>query len=186
MNAPETTMARLRLDTAAPLAALVRDLLAAFDTSIPLDRLVDGLAVVLGISDLRPAAARDAEDGLAALADPAPGIGEVLEHREALRRVWDEIVELPIRQRTALLLNLRDPQGGAVLHLLPATGVVTFADIAAALGTQVAALERMWSALPLDDLALAARLGLTRQQVINLRKSARARLARRLGGSLGR
>jgi hypothetical protein len=34
--------------------------------------------------------------------------------------------------------------------------------------------------LPLDDLELAAHLAVTRQQIINLRKAARARLARRL------
>ena len=33
----------------------------------------------------------------------------------------------------------------------------------------------------LDDLSIARQLGLTRQQIINLRKSARARLSRRLG-----
>jgi hypothetical protein len=36
--------------------------------------------------------------------------------------------------------------------------------------------------LPLDDATIAGLLGLTRQQVINLRKSARERLARRLKG----
>jgi hypothetical protein len=41
-------------------------------------------------------------------------------------------------------------------------------------------LDELWDELPLDDLKIAARLGMTRQQVINLRKSARARLARRM------
>lgn len=35
----------------------------------------------------------------------------------------------------------------------------------------------------MDDRSIAARLGLSRQQVINLRKSARERLSRRLTGS---
>ena len=41
-------------------------------------------------------------------------------------------------------------------------------------------LARIWNRMPLDDLAIAARLELTRQQVINLRQSARVRLARRM------
>ena len=41
-------------------------------------------------------------------------------------------------------------------------------------------LAGMWNSLPLDDRGIAERLGITRQQVINLRKSARARLARRM------
>ena len=38
----------------------------------------------------------------------------------------------------------------------------------------------LWNRLPLDDLSIAQLLGLTRQQVINLRKSARERLSRHL------
>ena len=40
--------------------------------------------------------------------------------------------------------------------------------------------EQLWSQLPLDDLRLAAYLGATRQQVINLRKTARGRLLKRM------
>jgi len=45
----------------------------------------------------------------------------------------------------------------------------------------IEALAELWNSLPLDDHAIAARLGITRQQVINLRRAARERLARRLG-----
>jgi hypothetical protein len=38
----------------------------------------------------------------------------------------------------------------------------------------------LWNELPLPDNAVAARLGCTRQQVINLRMAARKRLAHRL------
>jgi hypothetical protein len=40
-------------------------------------------------------------------------------------------------------------------------------------------LAGLWHELPLDDRRIAERLAVTRQQVINLRKAARARLARR-------
>ena len=56
------------------------------------------------------------------------------------------------------------------------------AEIAAALEIPERDLARLWPDLPLDDLWIAARMGITRQQVINLRKSGRARLARRLTG----
>jgi hypothetical protein len=52
-------------------------------------------------------------------------------------------------------------------------------ELAVALEMPPKVLAQLWNDLPLDDLAIASRLGLTRQQVINLRKSARARLARR-------
>ena len=66
-----------------------------------------------------------------------------------------------------------------MLQMLPATGVVSDAEIAHALEMDAHELGRLWARLPLDDNAIAEQLGLTRQQVINLRKSARARLARR-------
>ena len=40
----------------------------------------------------------------------------------------------------------------------------------------------VWKRLPLSDIEIAEMLGLTRQQVINLRKCARERLARNTGG----
>jgi hypothetical protein len=39
----------------------------------------------------------------------------------------------------------------------------------------------LWSRLPIDDITLAEQLDCTRQQVINLRMSARKRLRNRLG-----
>lgn len=183
LDAPSEWLSARRIDIAQPLPALLNALLAQFDRPIELDRLVDALAAVFGITDPQPAGAREDRAQIREVADPAPPASDVLEQRQALLAVWEEIVQLPVRQRTALLLNLRDPEGGAVLHMLPGTGVVSLAGIAAALEIGAPALETLWDRLPLDDLSIAAQLGLTRQQVINLRKSARARLARRLRGS---
>lgn len=104
-----------------------------------------------------------------------------IEQRSYLRRLWSEIVQLPLNQRTALLLNLRDINDGVVM-LLPVTGVATIREIAETLEIPVEEFSRLWNRLPLDDAAIALRLGVTRQGVINLRKSARARLFRRMRG----
>lgn len=172
-----------RIDTSQPLPGLLEAVLLRLDRPVELDRLVDALALVLGIVDAQRPSARDDGGGVREIADPAPDITDRLEQRQALQGVWDQIVALPLRQRVALLLNLRDPEGGAVLQLLPGTGIVSIAGIASALTITEAALTAIWEDLPLDDLAIAAQLGLTRQQVINLRKSARARLARRIRGA---
>jgi hypothetical protein len=168
----------------APLPDLVDAVLARLDRGLELDRFVDAMATARGVADERRVEPRASDAapgaGLHLVADASPSIADVLEHRDALARTWREIVDLPPNQRAALLLNLRDPEGRAVLPLLPPTGVAAMAEIAAALGLAAAELEAMWSSLPCDDLTIAARLGLSRQQVINLRKSARARLARRL------
>jgi hypothetical protein len=42
------------------------------------------------------------------------------------------------------------------------------------------AFGELWNELPLEDTRIAVILRITRQQVINLRRSARDRLARRL------
>jgi RNA polymerase sigma factor (sigma-70 family) len=114
------------------------------------------------------------------LADSRPQPSVEAERRAYLGRLWREIIELPPRQRAALLLNLRDEQGRTCVDLWTLTGVATTQAVAAVLGMTVEEFAELWNELPLEDKRIAAHLGLTRQQVINLRKSARARLARRM------
>jgi DNA-directed RNA polymerase specialized sigma24 family protein len=178
LDSPRAFAAAQGLSDTTPLPFLLEGLLAACEGPVEFDRLVDALVVILGVTDA-------AESNQIDAADHAPMAEAVLEQRASLRDVWAEIVQLPERQRAALLLNMRDPDGGGILDLLPATGVVTMDDLAQALGMSPETLLDLWPDLPLDDLTIAARLGITRQQVINLRKSGRARLARRLAGNIG-
>lgn len=103
-----------------------------------------------------------------------------LEQREYLERLWRETLDLPQNQRTALLLNLRDSAGANALAFFVLLNIADATEIARAAGLTQCELNEIWCDLPLDDLTIAGRLGLTRQQIINLRKSARLRLARRL------
>ena len=80
------------------------------------------------------------------------------------------------------MLNLRDAGGCGCITLFPATGVATLHQLADALGMSADSFARLWNDLPLEDARIAELLGLTRQQVINARKSGRERLARRLKG----
>lgn len=97
--------------------------------------------------------------------------------------MWDEVGKLPLRQRIALLLNLRDVTGAGMLWLLPAVGVATIRQIAPVLEIHDDELARLWRDIPLDGATISRRLGCTRQQVINLRMAARKRLAYRVGPS---
>lgn len=99
------------------------------------------------------------------------------------QKLWSEIGSLPLGQRSALLLNLRMPDGSAI-ELLEEVGVADIGSLAEVLGMPREELAGLWGKLPLDDLQIAARLGVTRQQVINLRSSARERLRRRTRGDL--
>lgn len=103
-----------------------------------------------------------------------------LEIHEQLEHLWREVKELPPQQRAALLLNLRDVDGMNALALFVLLNVACVEEIAAALEMTTAHLKSIWNELPADDLTIGSILGKTRQQVINLRKSARDRLARRL------
>jgi DNA-directed RNA polymerase specialized sigma24 family protein len=114
------------------------------------------------------------------LTDPAPDAATALERRTDLALLWEEIRQLPSRQAAALILNLRDGQGRNAVALLPLTGIATMRDIARALDMPAERFAEIWNRLPLEDAVIAESLGITRQQVINLRKSARARLARRM------
>ena len=181
IDSPASFLAKERIDRGLPLPQLVAAVLARLDVPIELDRLVDSLASTLGIAEARAVTQHpDAEaDAIDSVPDPSPDRLQELSAREELRSLWREVVTLPPNQRIALLLNLRDPDGGAAVHVLPLTGVVSRGELAGVLEISPRELDELWDQLPLDDLKIAGRLGLTRQQVINLRKSARARLARR-------
>ena len=165
--------------------AKLNDLLAAiFDYvggPVAFDELVSAVAALLQIKDEPPAST---EEGQETGAWPPSGadVAWQVEKRIFLERLWEEVRELPRAQRAALLLNLREADGRGCLALFPATGVATLWQIAEALEIPAERFAEMWPQLPLDDATIAGLLNLTRQQVINLRKSARERLTRRLKG----
>jgi hypothetical protein len=106
----------------------------------------------------------------------------LMDQRRFLTRVWDEVRQLPLRQRLALLLNLRDANGAGLLWLLPVAGIATLRQIASILEIPDGEFARLWGDLPLDDATIGLRLGCNRQQVINLRMAARKRLLNRVAG----
>jgi hypothetical protein len=149
---------------------------------IEIDDLVTLVAESWQIKDLP---AEDVEGDEIESGDTGPGgpaadpISE-LDQRLYLSRVWAEIRLLPQAQRSALLLNLTDPQGNALLVLLSELRIATISGIAAALEVPAEEFGALWKDLPLDDNSIAKRLGVTRQQVTSYRLSARRRLARRM------
>jgi hypothetical protein len=164
-----------------PLATWLPAALAWIGAPVELDALVSVLATVTGTAEPEVVTPDSADDRLGWDGVPTfeASHADRLEARSFLRWLWTEIRELPAGQRAALLLNLRDDTGGSVLPLLVLSGVAGINAVAAALDMTVPALRALWASLPIDDQTLAARMGLTRQQVINLRKSARLRLLRR-------
>ena len=170
-----------RLDLSALLTAIFKRLEGPAD----LDELAGVVARFQGLQEERPQqlAVRGDEqdlDLMAELPDRSMSVVAQVDLKIYLEKLWEEIKALPPKQRAAILLNLKDAQGNSMIEMLPITGVASVRDIAAALDLRAREFAELWNDLPLDDNSIASRLGVTRQQVINLRKSARDRLARRL------
>ncbi|HYR85184.1 MAG TPA: hypothetical protein VE422_13960 [Terriglobia bacterium] len=161
-------------------------LAAIFDylgSPVEFDELVSTLAAVLQIRD-QPMESTDQNEeaiGFTAAAGE-PDTAWQVEKRIFLQRLWEEVRRLPRNQRAALLLNLKDAGGRGCIALFPATGIATLRQLAEVLEITAEKLAALWNELPLEDTIIAEMLRLTRQQVINARKSARERLARRLKG----
>lgn len=149
---------------------------------IEFDDLVSALATLLQIRD-QPIESIDEEESVAIVAASGePDPAWQVEKRIFLQRLWEELQQLPVNQRAALLLNLKDAEGRGCIALFPATGVATLRQLADALQMGADKFAQLWNELPLEDAKIAEFLGLTRQQVINARKSGRERLTRRLKG----
>jgi len=167
------------------LADLVHAFLKWRGQPIEIDEFVTMVAELQGIRELRQAFYTDEEEAEGnsvcdLLPDSRVDVLTQMEQRAHLERLWTEICQLPQRQRFALLLNLRDARSQDALVLFTMTGIASLHRIAEVIEWPAEEFAAIWNKLPLEDTVIAANLGVTRQQVINLRKSARERLARRM------
>jgi RNA polymerase sigma factor (sigma-70 family) len=172
IDLPGERATQVMLDPEAPANALLA-IFRHVGAPVSLDALTDVTASLWGISD----SFRPVEEPPQAT-EPAPLARA--EAREFLAALWLEILQLRPPHRAALLLNLRDGEGlSAIPHFL-LLGIARFDEIAAAAGISSEQFAELWNLLPLDDLTIASMLGTSRQHVINFRKTARQRLARRM------
>lgn len=161
----------IMLDDSRPQDA-VAEIFARAGAPLPLETLVGILAQLWETAESHVQTSEDH------LEDRLPSHASRHETRQFLQILWNEIRLLQPQHRAALLLNLRDAEGLNAIALFALVGVAEIEEIADAVSMTVEELEVIWQSLPLDDLTIAARLDLTRQQVINLRRTARERLAR--------
>jgi len=166
--------ARSNATRVAELRRVLDSIFGALNKPINLDDLVGMVAEALGIGDGQHLAVAET-----AIADPRVDAQSELILSNRVKALWDEICRLPLRQRIALLFNLRDARGKSAIGLFLLLNVASIEKIASALEMQTGELTSIWNQLPMEDITISQRLGITRQQVINLRKSARQRLANR-------
>jgi DNA-directed RNA polymerase specialized sigma24 family protein len=182
----EQLLSRIKLPMTGKPQELGDALAAIFNhvgSPIELDDLVSALAAVLQIRD-QPIESTDQneEDIGFQAASRGPDTSWHVEKKMFLQRLWEELQQLPLNQRAALLLNLKDAEGRGCIALFSITGIATLRQLGEALEMDPEKFAELWNELPLDDARIADLLGLTRQQVINARKSGRERLTRRLKG----
>jgi hypothetical protein len=169
---------RVRSQAAETLARMMLDVLRQQEVTLresdmTIDELVNEIAARTGVGD--PLRADATLISTPRVVEPDARIESV----QTLRALWIEIVDLPRRQRLALLLNARDAAGDSVLRLFIAARVVTPREVALAVELRDSEVEPLIGRLPMPDADIAQWLQVTRQQVINLRRTARDRLARR-------
>jgi RNA polymerase sigma factor (sigma-70 family) len=173
----EGTAARqIALPPSIPHGDLETAMIALFEANgapLLVDSVVDAIAASWKIAEVVHVPIDNIEEEMASA-------GADAEARDELRVLWQEIRALRVSQRQALLLNLRDSNAASAIELFVFLGIATIDDVAETLEMRAEALAEIWNGLPLDDNAIAVRLGITRQQVINLRRAARERLTRKL------
>jgi hypothetical protein len=157
------------------LSAAVREVVRAAGGPVGFEVLVAALASTSGFVEPR----ESGDPTQLPAAQPPQDV--TLEQKRTLEQVWQAVTTLPVRQRCALLLNLRDANGAGLLWLLPMAGIASIRQIARLLEVPDEEFARLWREIPLDDAAIGQRLACSRQQVINLRVAARKRLRNRLG-----
>lgn len=167
--------------SSANLKELLTSVFGRAGRAIELDELVGIVADAWKIRD-HPAGDVSGNERatLENIADERQHADREVDRRIYLERLWVEISLMSPGHCAALLLNLKDAQGACAIELFLITGVASFEQLAGALGRTEEWLASIWNRLPVDDLTIAEHLGLSRQQVINLRKSARQRLAKRM------
>lgn len=164
------------------VAELMEGLLSTTCRPLVFELLVDMAADLSGVQD---EGVRSLDEGPAGshasetLRDSAPAADMQLIHRNYIQRLWQEICELSLEHRKALLLNLNSSAGGDI-RLFDGLGIASVRQIADALDMDAMEFAALWNELPLDDTRIALLMGISRQDVANRRSSARKRLARQM------
>ncbi len=153
------------------LARLTAGLLDWLGGPVELRDLTGALMDLLGLTEPGDRLAHEAAEAQFAVLDPQPSPHETLRWKEYLGWLWREVMTLPLRQRTAFLCH------SSLLREMELLGLTSIRAAAAALEISPERMAKIWARLPLNDLDIATLLANSnRQQIVNLRKVARATL----------
>lgn len=180
----EARMDPQRLIKGGTAQSLIKLIEAAFESAkapIHLEDLVSIVAEIQRVVDEPPTNHVELADlqPTNLTADPGDAV-DLAAQRAYFKRLWNEILQLPLSQRVALLLGVKDDRRRSTTTLFSRIGIASIREIAQAVGMSTNEFVDVIKTLPLDDMAIGKRLGVSRQQVISCRLAARRRLARRM------
>jgi RNA polymerase sigma factor (sigma-70 family) len=165
---------------AGSLRLALLEIFAASRSPVEMNDLLKIMTAIFNVQDRPAKLQKEVEVNIFdMISDQRDNPEEIAEKSQFLTKMWNEIIQLPVKQRAALLLNLRDSDGRDLLSVFPLSGIATYREIAKILELPLDQFAEIWKEIPLGDLRIAELLGVSRQQVINFRKSGRERLMRR-------
>ena len=166
-----------------PYTKLIAEILQWLGGPIELEDLVELVAMFRRVQD-QPAESIEAAEEQQGfqLADPTPRTDARLESKEIVRKLWEEIKQLPPNYRIAFCLGPVGEENDDLWDLLLTAEVISLSELAEGLEISLEKLVEIWPRLPMDSKKLAEYLGATRSQVKKWRFRAVERLRERLGG----
>ena len=164
------------------LLDLVGQILKSANSKVLVHELVSIVAKLWTIEDHRDVSLEEVQNYIFSIKPR----GSEFEMHSELKKLWQEISELPVNQRIALLYNLRDESGREMLLMFFNLRIASLREISAAMNLSPEECARIFPFLPMDDKTIAEKMKLTAKQVSNLRKVARENLRRRFAGKTKR
>ncbi|MCI0664033.1 MAG: sigma-70 family RNA polymerase sigma factor, partial [Acidobacteria bacterium] len=167
----------------ANLGKIVAEIFSFVGEPMEFDALVDIVAELQGTKD-RPIESLDDydPDQIRQIAGSAPRSDELLEERERIREIWEELRRLPLQQRLAICLRFEDKDVDDVWSMIWCAGVCTPRRIAEEFGMSLEKLAELWLNIPMSNADIAKELGVRKQQVAQWRSRGWKKLKHLIGG----
>jgi len=165
------------------LGKIVAEIFRFVGEPMEFDALVEVVAELQGTKD-RPIESLDDFDPnqIQQIAGSAPRADELLEERERIREIWEELRRLPPQQRLAICLRFEDKNVDDLWSMILAAGMCTPRQLAEEFGLSLEKLTELWLKIPMDNADIAKEIGVRKQQVAQWRSRGWKKLKHLIGG----
>ncbi len=150
----------------ARLDELVAEIFGFVGGPIDFDALIEIVATLQGTKD-RPIESLDycEPSQIQHIADSTPRADEILEGRERIVEIWEELRRLQPKQRLAICLRFEDENVDDLWSMILDAGICTPLQLAEEFGLSLEELMSLWARIPMSNADIAAHLGVRKQQV---------------------